>query len=280
MRLRGGRVDLGILERTERIWTSDCNDALERQIIQAGTSILVPPELMGAHIGPTARPTTGRSQTLAFRAATALFGHFGVEWDLLTLTDAELGELTRRDRACTSSTAGCCTVATSCASTSSATTPWRTACTPPIGQRPRRLRPAAHRSGAHAGAAAAAGTGSVTALSRAHRPAPGRREHRVAALRGGSRRDRAQRAPARRPRCAAAGDGPGVRPAAPSRARSREMTVRAGVLVRHRLTHPDGRQFLIYGSRLDGTLDGQPADGRGDRPRCSDASIGSPAPGC
>ena len=90
----GGRVDLGILERTERIWTSDCNDALERQIIQAGTSTLVPPELMGAHIGPTRAPTTGRSQTLAFRAATALFGHFGVEWDLLTLTDAELGELT------------------------------------------------------------------------------------------------------------------------------------------------------------------------------------------
>ncbi len=33
----GGRVDLGILERTDRIWASDCNDALERQTIQRWT---------------------------------------------------------------------------------------------------------------------------------------------------------------------------------------------------------------------------------------------------
>ncbi len=48
----GARVDLGILERTERIWASDCNDALERQTIQRWTSMVVPPELMGAHVGP------------------------------------------------------------------------------------------------------------------------------------------------------------------------------------------------------------------------------------
>ena len=33
----GARVDLGILERTDRVWASDCNDALERQQIQRWT---------------------------------------------------------------------------------------------------------------------------------------------------------------------------------------------------------------------------------------------------
>ena len=89
----GGRVDLAILERTDRVWTSDCNDALERQAIQRGLSMLLPPELMGAHVGPATSHTTGRRHTLAFRGATALFGHLGVEWDLLRLDDDEIAAL-------------------------------------------------------------------------------------------------------------------------------------------------------------------------------------------
>jgi len=85
----GARIDLGILRRTRRVWTSDCNDALERQLIQRGCSYIVPPELMGAHIGPTTSHTTGRVHTLAFRAATAFFGHFGLEWDVSSASDAE-----------------------------------------------------------------------------------------------------------------------------------------------------------------------------------------------
>jgi alpha-galactosidase len=89
----GARIDHEILRRTVRVWTSDCNDALERQIIQRGASMLIPPEVMGAHIGPGRAATTGRTHDLAFRAATALFGHLGVEWNLLELTDHELDEL-------------------------------------------------------------------------------------------------------------------------------------------------------------------------------------------
>ena len=84
----GGRVDHEILRRAERVWTSDCNDALERQTIQRGASMLIPPEVMGAHIGPTRAHTTGRVHALAFRAATALFGHLGVEWNVARLDDA------------------------------------------------------------------------------------------------------------------------------------------------------------------------------------------------
>lgn len=89
----GGRVDFEILEHTDRVWTSDCNDALERQYIQRGVSTFLPPELMGAHIGPTVAHTTGRSHTLAFRAITALVGHLGIEWNLLTLSDTERQQL-------------------------------------------------------------------------------------------------------------------------------------------------------------------------------------------
>jgi alpha-galactosidase len=83
----GGRTDLGTLARTDRVWASDCNDPIERQSIQRGTQTLLPPELVGAHVGPTVSHTTGRHASFAFRAATALFGHAGLEWDLTTASD-------------------------------------------------------------------------------------------------------------------------------------------------------------------------------------------------
>jgi alpha-galactosidase len=89
----GGRIDHRMLESCHRVWTSDCNDALERQLIHEGASMFVPPEVMGAHIGPPRSHTTGRRQSLAFRAITAMFGHLGVEWDLLSLTDTERATL-------------------------------------------------------------------------------------------------------------------------------------------------------------------------------------------
>lgn len=89
----GGRIDLGVLARTERVWTSDCNDALERQTIQWGASMLIPPAVMGAHIGPTRSHTTGRVHSIAFRGITAMFGHLGVEWNVLTLSDRERAQL-------------------------------------------------------------------------------------------------------------------------------------------------------------------------------------------
>jgi alpha-galactosidase len=89
----GGRIDHEILRRTDRVWTSDSNDPLERQSIQRGASLLVPPEVMGAHIGPPRAHTTGRSHSLAFRTLTAMFGHLGVEWNLLRLSAVDLDRL-------------------------------------------------------------------------------------------------------------------------------------------------------------------------------------------
>ena len=89
----GARVDLGILERTDRVWASDCNDALERQTIQRWTQSVLPPELVGSHVGPPTSHTTGRTHDLSFRAATALFGHFGMEWDIREAEGEVLAEL-------------------------------------------------------------------------------------------------------------------------------------------------------------------------------------------
>ena len=90
----GARVDHGVLARTDRVWTSDCIDALERQSIQRWTGLLVPPEIMGGHVGAPADHITGRALPLSFRCATALFVHMGIEWDLTSAGDAELAELT------------------------------------------------------------------------------------------------------------------------------------------------------------------------------------------
>ena len=85
----GARADYGMLERTHRIWTSDSNDPLQRQTIQQGFSRFFPACVMGAHLGPSPAHTSGRRCSVAFRGLTALFGHFGLELDLLALDAAE-----------------------------------------------------------------------------------------------------------------------------------------------------------------------------------------------
>jgi alpha-galactosidase len=89
----GGRADFEILRRTDRIWTSDCNDPIERQAIQRGFSIFFPPEVMGSHVGPRNSHTTARTASLTLRAMTALFGHMGTEADLRAFTEAERAAL-------------------------------------------------------------------------------------------------------------------------------------------------------------------------------------------
>jgi len=89
----GGRVDLEVMARCDRVWVSDCIDPRERQAMLRWTTQLLPPELLGSHIASGRSHTTGRSHDLAFRAATAVWGHLGIEWDLTQASPAELDEL-------------------------------------------------------------------------------------------------------------------------------------------------------------------------------------------
>ncbi|MBW9111679.1 alpha-galactosidase [Microbacterium ureisolvens] len=85
----GGRVDLGILERTDRIHPSDSHDPVDRFHNLRWTGLLVPPEMMGSHVASAVSSTTGRTSTLAYRCAVAFLGHFGIEWDIRGLSGDE-----------------------------------------------------------------------------------------------------------------------------------------------------------------------------------------------
>jgi alpha-galactosidase len=91
----GGRIDLGIAQRTQRFWASDTNDPLERQRIQRFVTLLVPPERVGTHVSAPRAHTTGRLTDLSFRLTTALFGHAGIEWDIRTASTEELATVRR-----------------------------------------------------------------------------------------------------------------------------------------------------------------------------------------
>jgi alpha-galactosidase len=89
----GARADLGVLAHTDRIWGSDCTDAHERQAIQRFTGLVVPPEMIGAHICGPCNQQTGRVLSLRMRAITAMFADLGVEWDITDLAPDERNEL-------------------------------------------------------------------------------------------------------------------------------------------------------------------------------------------
>ncbi len=89
----GGRIDFSVLERVQRTWISDMTDALARQLIQRWSVQLLAPEYLGAHVSSPTSHTTGRTLSIDFRCATALFGAFGIEWDLTGATEGDLVRL-------------------------------------------------------------------------------------------------------------------------------------------------------------------------------------------
>ncbi len=89
----GGRLDLGIIDHTDRVWVSDCIDAHERQRLVRWTGLTLPPEIMGTHVGSGSDHSTHRAHGLTFRAGTAIWGHMGVEWDLATASPEDRAAL-------------------------------------------------------------------------------------------------------------------------------------------------------------------------------------------
>lgn len=89
----GARIDLEVMQHCDRVWVSDNIDPTDRQQMMRWTTQLLPPEMLGSHIASGASHTTGRHHDINYRAATAVFGHLGVEWDLAKATDEELRQL-------------------------------------------------------------------------------------------------------------------------------------------------------------------------------------------
>jgi alpha-galactosidase len=86
----GARTDLGILAHSDRVWASDNNDPVERQDLHRWTELVLPPELVGSHVGPSPACVSERVTPLSYRAAVALHGHAGLEWDVTECDDDEL----------------------------------------------------------------------------------------------------------------------------------------------------------------------------------------------
>ncbi|MEM9707741.1 MAG: alpha-galactosidase [Pseudomonadota bacterium] len=85
----GGRIDFGILSRTQRVWLSDSNDALERLRIQHNAALFLPAAVTGSHVGPRFCHTSGRMLDIGFRAWVAAQRHLGFEMDPRELTEHE-----------------------------------------------------------------------------------------------------------------------------------------------------------------------------------------------
>jgi alpha-galactosidase len=88
----GGRVDLGILARTDQVWTSDNTDPVDRVAIQHGFSQLYPAQVMGAWVTDSPNPATARATPLRFRFHVAMAGVLGIGGDLTAWTAEELEE--------------------------------------------------------------------------------------------------------------------------------------------------------------------------------------------
>lgn len=90
----GGRVDLGILSRTDQAWTSDNTDPTDRIAIQHGYTQVYPAITMGAWASESPNPLTGREAPLRYRFHVAMAGALGVSGDLRQWSDQERREAT------------------------------------------------------------------------------------------------------------------------------------------------------------------------------------------
>ncbi|MFL6142839.1 MAG: alpha-galactosidase [Labedaea sp.] len=88
----GGRTDLGILARTDQIWTSDNTDPADRLAIQHGFGQIYPARAMAAWVTDSPNIFTGRATPLRFRFHVAMAGALGIGANLLHWTEPERAE--------------------------------------------------------------------------------------------------------------------------------------------------------------------------------------------
>ncbi|SPF00406.1 alpha-galactosidase [Streptomyces sp. MA5143a] len=89
----GGRIDLGVMSRTDQVWTSDNTDPLDRLAIQHGFSHIHPARVMAAWVTDSPNnQLNGRVSSLRFRFVSSMAGVLGVGGDLTRWSDEELAE--------------------------------------------------------------------------------------------------------------------------------------------------------------------------------------------
>jgi alpha-galactosidase len=84
----GGRVDLGVMKRTDEVWTSDNTEAFDRLKIQEGFTYAYTPKVMMAWVTDVPN-MNDRSTPLAYRFLVAMQGSLGIGANLNKWADAD-----------------------------------------------------------------------------------------------------------------------------------------------------------------------------------------------
>ncbi len=91
----GGRADLGILRRTDQIWSSDNTHPDARLFIQEGISHILPGRVMGDWVTDTPHDRVVNEIPLRYRFHVAMMGMLGIGGHLLRWSDEDLAEAAR-----------------------------------------------------------------------------------------------------------------------------------------------------------------------------------------
>lgn len=88
----GGRVDMGILQYFDQVWTSDNTDAFDRLRIQEGFSYAYCAKIMEAWVSDEVNWVNNRKLPLSYRFHSAMMGNLGIGANLLHWDEAESEE--------------------------------------------------------------------------------------------------------------------------------------------------------------------------------------------
>lgn len=88
----GGRVDLGILQYFDQVWTSDNTDAFDRLFIQEGFSYAYCAKIMEAWVTNELNWVNHRKIPLKYRFHSAMMGNLGIGDNLLKWSETEKDE--------------------------------------------------------------------------------------------------------------------------------------------------------------------------------------------
>lgn len=85
----GGRIDLGMIGRTDQVWISDNTDPYDRVELQYGYSQAYPPETMVSWVTDEVSHINGRSSSLEYRFHVSMAGVLGIGADLTGWTEQD-----------------------------------------------------------------------------------------------------------------------------------------------------------------------------------------------
>jgi alpha-galactosidase len=91
----GGRADLGILQYTDEIWTSDNTDSFDRLTLQDGFSRAYPVQAMMAWVTDPPSVLNGRTTSVTYRMLVSMQGSLGIGVNLTKWSDAEMATAKR-----------------------------------------------------------------------------------------------------------------------------------------------------------------------------------------